>query len=441
MKNVSKKMLAVIALLMLLPATSGEKNIEVGNLSTLDSDEEVEFYLLRGEHYLFVNASQDVDDAFHIWFSFPPDYNYQVPILLEILDDSTANILHYQIEADKNKPNKLVNFTIGPMKKGEGVLIHFTCWVLVENHEFQDLPKYVKLPEEDELPKEVKTWLTSTEVVQVDNFFIKRKARQLRGLNNNLIRYADRVASFIKKHRYWLFVIQLNLGVFFSQDAVTTLFINGENVGRSHLGCALLRTYNTPARVILAHNDQGFWTQMHYMIEYYCPGYGWVLIDSTKGETPYATKRQIINRICYPEDEEDTKTDYIFPLMKGEERWLWIDNENIYPYYVDCRKGSKSQMFTEANVSVDLFIAGFAFNLTQKVFQKYERYLGLDLDWENLVHFKNAVDYQKQAVIELKESKDINDYIYFMTKAYDEYNEIRVKGKNDDVFLPISIYQ
>ena len=67
------------------------------------------------------------------------------------------------------------------------------------------------------------------------------------------------------------------------------------------------RAKNVPARVLLVHNDQGFWTQMHYMVEYYLPGYGWVLIETTRGETPYETKRQVVNRVCYPEDEEDTK--------------------------------------------------------------------------------------------------------------------------------------
>ena len=43
-----------------------------------------ELYLLRVEHYLYVNASEDVG-IFHIRFSFPPDYAYQVPLLLELL--------------------------------------------------------------------------------------------------------------------------------------------------------------------------------------------------------------------------------------------------------------------------------------------------------------------------------------------------------------------
>ncbi|MCK5258222.1 MAG: transglutaminase domain-containing protein, partial [Thermoplasmatales archaeon] len=327
------------------------------------------------EHVLVLNAADDAD-TFNLRYVFPPDYQYQVPILLEILEDSTANILHYQIEDDVNEPNKVVNFTIGNMAKDESVLIHFSCWVLVKNHEYVDLSEYVKFPKKDELPEETKIWLSSTEVVQANSFLIMYKANQLKGDSDNLINFTSVIAPFIKEHRYLLFVLQLNLGIFFSQDAITTLLINGENVGRSHLACALLRSNNVPARVLLANNDQGFWTQMHYMLEYYCPGYGWILIDPTKGTTPYEPKRQVINRVCYPVDEDNTKTDYIFSLMKGEERWMWIDNENVYPYYVDCNEGSKSKMFSENEVTTDSFTADYTFLLTQLVFHQYEQCLG-----------------------------------------------------------------
>jgi hypothetical protein len=381
-----------------------------------------ELYLMRGEHYIYLNALDDVNE-FSFRFVFPPDYQYQVPIFLEIYKDTTGNIIHYQIEDDINKPNKIINFTIGSMQKNESILLHFSCWVLVKNHEFTDLPNYVAFPNKCSLPNETKKWLTTSEVVQVNRILIKLKARQLHGLCNNLIRFAKRVSVFIKVHRYPLFLLQLSIPIFFSQDAFTTLFINGENVGRSHLACAFFRGYNVPARVLLVHNDQGFWTQMHYMVEYYCPEYGWVLIDSTAGKTPYATKRQIINRICYPEDENDTKKDYIIPFMKGEERWLWINTENIYPYYKDCDTGSKSQMFYEGEITTDSFIADHAFFLTQMVFHFYEQYLGTNLTGENLGYYENATVFRNTAIIAFQQS-DIHEYVINMNLAYNEYVKI-----------------
>lgn len=384
-----------------------------------------ELDLLRVEHYLYINASEDVN-LFHIRYSFPPDYQYQVPILLELYNDSTTTkILRYQIENDTYEPNKIVNFTIGAMGKDESVLVHFSCWVLVKNHDYSDLPEYVKIPKKNQLPEETTRWLASTKVVQLNSVIIKHKARQLHGLSDNLIRYAGRIAPFIKNHRYLLFVLELNLGLLLSQDARTTLLINGENVGRSHLACAFFRIYNIPARVLLVNNDQGFWTQMHYIVEYYCPGHGWVLVETTGGKTPYATKRQVVNRVCYPEDEQDTKKDYIFPLMTGEERWFWIDNEKVSPYYVDCKSGSKSQMFSEAAVTIDSLTADNAIELTQIVFHLYQKYLGENLSDENLQHFQNASMYQMNAIITLK-ANNSQGYIYLLNSAYEEYRKINL---------------
>jgi hypothetical protein len=200
--------------------------------------------------------------------------------------------------------------------------------------------------------------------------------------------------------------------------------MNGENVGRSHLACALLRTQDIPARVILALNDQGFWTQMHYMVEYYIPEYGWVLLDSTKGLTPYPTHRQIINRICSIDDEDDTKQDYIYRFMSGEERWIWIDTDSVEPYYVDCDQGSKSQMFTETMVSAKEFAVDYTFFRTQNMYSQYEKFLGSSLTTNDKQHVLNAIDFQIQACNALTDTNDIDEYVFFIEKAYDEYKAI-----------------
>lgn len=423
-----KKLLAPLMIILLCmpmfsPVSTALHDVEnTGNVFLYTKSQEL--YLLRVEHFLYVNASEDVE-VFHLRFSFPPDYGYQVPILLELHNDSALSmIIHYCIEDDALPPNKIINFTLGPMNKSDSMLLHFSCWVLVKNHDFTDLPSYVKIPRKYQLPEESKIWLSSTKQVQVHSLLIKMKARQLRGLSDNLIRYADRISFFIKYHRYGFFIIGLNTGLLLAQDARTTLLFNGENVGRSHLACAFFRTQNIPARVILANNDQDFWTQMHYMVEYFCPGYGWVLLDPTFGKTPYATYHQVINRVCYPQDEQDTKRDYIFPFMKGEERWLWIDTEDVFPYYVDCDQGSKSRMFTEARVSTDETVASYAFVLTEVVFRQYQRYFGMNLTQENQQHLENALAYQKQAIQELKQFLNLEGYISHLNMAYDEYQDI-----------------
>ena len=80
-----------------------------------------------------------------------------------------------------------------------------------------------------------------------------------------------------------------------------------------------------------------------------------------------------------PEDESDTKTDYIFKRMKGEERWIWIDNENIEPVYIDCREGSKSQMFQENNIQTCSIVSDDIFNIIRIVFPKYQKIIPFNI--------------------------------------------------------------
>ena len=218
-------------------------------------------------------------------------------------------------------------------------------------------------------------------------------------LTNNVLKLSKRIALFCRLHRFFLFYIQYKLGLYRSQDAFTALLINGECAARSHLGCALFRANNIPARVVLANPDYDFWYEIHYMTEYYLPGYGWVLTEVHKAKTPYQPKYQIILRICYPEDENDTQTDFINKKMKGLERWFWIDNEFVIPYYKDLVEGSRSKMFREKDVFTDKILGEESINLTKGVFHLYEYYLGINLLVDNLKHFKMPTIYNFKQIV------------------------------------------
>jgi hypothetical protein len=194
------------------------------------------------------------------------------------------------------------------------------------------------------------------------------------------------------------------------------------------LGSALFRANGVPARVLMAVPSlYSFWFEMHYMTEYYCPGYDWILTEVHGGKTPYAPKNQIVLRICYPDDEDDTQTDFIHPRMDFLERWFWIENENIKPYYKDLKEGSKTCGYTEAEIFADSQPGKDALELTQEVFDDYEYYLGLNLAGDDLVHFNNATSFQKEAVYTFKGATDPFGYIYYLNKAREEYNKINFK--------------
>ena len=58
------------------------------------------------------------------------------------------------------------------------------------------------------------------------------------------------------------------------------------------------------------------------------------------------------------------------------------------------------------------------------MFHQYERFLGSDLSSTDEQHVTSAIQYQKDAVASLIDTEDINDYIFYIEKAYDEYKAI-----------------
>ncbi len=426
-----KKIIAffLITIFFSLAASPIISSINIKNIKELKQslDDDIELHLLRAEHYLYLEATEYVN-SFNVKYSFPPEYKYQHPIYMEIIDDSTANILNYKIENDVNEPNKFVNFKIGSMNKDERVLIHFYYWVLVNNTDYSELPNHINIPKRKDLPEETLKWLAPSKAVQSNRILIRLRARQMKFLTNNLLTLAKRIAKFSRNHRYLLFLTQYYLGLYRSQDALTTLLINGECPGRSHLGSALFRANNVPARILLAvPSGYKFWFEIHYMTEYYCPGYDWILTEVHSGKTQYQPKNQIIQRICYPEDEENTQNDFINPKMKCLERWFWIENENVKAYYKNLKEGSKTRGYRESEVFTSSLVGKETIQLTQDVFNDYEFYLGMNLAGENLDHFKNATFFQKEAVYTFKGATDPFGYIYYLNKASEEYNKIVFK--------------
>lgn len=381
------------------------------------NEEEVD--LLHGENILILRAKKDVN-SFSVTYAVPPNYENQAPMLFEIKNDSSAEIISYHIENDTNPPNKVVNFTIAPMKKGENASLHFDYWVLVKNKKFEDLPEYVKIPAEDELPEYTKTWLVSTEAIQSDNVLIKFKSTLIKGFDDNLIKFAKRVVFSTSHHRPFISLLSMIFGLSHPQDALSTFFLGGVCTGLANLGTALFRANGIPAKDLIVMPTVGIWFQMHFISEYYCPDYGWVTAETSLGVTPYEPKYDIILRINYPEDED--KAGNAFTGYSGVEQWFWINNENVWPYYHGI-EASKSGAWIKNAVITSEINAEAALNITQQVWEFYTKYLGADLSGEDEQHFNKAVEAQEIAKECLNQS-DVDGYIENMTFAYSEYREI-----------------
>lgn len=309
-------------------------------------EEKIDIYLLHCETFICLKARMQTK-KFEFLYSMPPDYEEQIPLFFNLRSSSSKKIDNYQIIDDELKPNKLIKFNIKPLKKQEKIKIHFDYFVIIKNNRYKDLPKYANFPDIGELPEETKIWLKSTEAIQANNFFIKFTSIFLKSLNKNMIYLLKKILYYTPLHR---FILQ-NLRIFLEKnsflrpiflpkkywtglcDAVSYLIFGGHCTGQANFAAALLRALGIPTKILIVssfglvvYKSEKIWfDSKHYIIESFCPGYGW--IKSTPGKLGYQTKNYIISRIVYPDDENIAGNGLSY--YGGMEPWFWINNENV----------------------------------------------------------------------------------------------------------------
>lgn len=412
-----------------MPALSGESVCVDGG---------VELDLLHGEVLFYVKANDDITSSFNVTWAVPPNYENQAPVLIDVRNDTSAGVIGWGVINDTNPPNKVLKFLISPLRKGEQVSIHFDYFVFVKNKRYEDLPDYVKIPAESELPDDTKIWLASTKAIQSDNILIKLKAYTLRCKSDDLTELAEKIVKYTSSPKtlrlmFWYLACLLFPGERSPWvkylDAVSSLFFGGSCTGRANLGAALFRANGVPAKNIIVtpvFAGKDLWFDAHYICEYYCPDYGWVSAETTLGITPYEPKNYITLRVNYPEDENlaGNGNDY----YGGCEPWFWTDNANAKVCWRP-REGSGTRGWFEKEITTNPDRANLAFNLTQNVYELHVRCMGMNLSGEDLLHFSSAISAQKNAIECFKQS-DITGYLNNMTIAYNEYREITMLSDN-----------
>ena len=453
--------LFIIITMGITPILSTASSIEKDKLnaikgSQINADEQ-EINLLFGETFLNITAIEDVNSPFNITYIAPLNYNNQAPILFELCDDSSADILSFRILNDTNPPNKVLKFLIGPMGNGTISIIHFRYWVYVKNENYVDLPRYVKMPKENELPESTKKWLNASKSVQSDNILIKLKAKQVKGFTRNLITLANKIVltSTGLLHRRFMLISMGKIRNFLFpivrekfgesdwiplQDAFSSLFIRGSCYAQTHLGVALFRANNVPARSIIITPTFEQVMEQHVICEYYCPNYGWITTEPIMMSTPpkgiieyivervgdnmgfnnfttrYESKSHIILRINFPEDE--LKAGNGVSYYGGMEPYLWLDDNSLgvhtYPYTTG---------YIKKEYETDIVTADFMLNLTKKIYEQHSKYIGTNLIGDDLIHYDAAISAQQNAINCFKQSQ-IQGYIDNMNIAFDEYSLI-----------------
>ncbi|MDI6708235.1 MAG: hypothetical protein QME47_04015 [Candidatus Thermoplasmatota archaeon] len=351
-----------------------------------------EIYLLGGEIEYPLEAKADVKQ-FYFSTAIPGYYEAQAPILIEIDENTTANINSYRIETQKH-PNKILNFTIGAMSSGEKVLLKVRYWCFIKNNDYSYLPNNVKIPET--VPENTTIWLESTAAIQSDSYQIKLAAARVRGVNDNLIELANDIALFTRAR-------PPSTGM---QDAVSTLQKGGVCTGKANLGTALFRAKDineVPCKdlIVMPICGKERWYQIHFICEYYCPGHEWVWVETTMGQTPWEPKNDILLRVNYPEDENEAGNRRDWYLEEagngGVEQWFWLSTEDVYVVAgpVDKEGNYRARGWVESNFTTSESKASEAFLLTGKVWEFYTE--DFEEKYEQfLPKLKNAINYLRE---------------------------------------------
>jgi hypothetical protein len=294
------------------------------------------------------------------------------------------------------------------------IYLNWTSWVLTKKPDYSGIPDSVPIPALTDLPDSVKPWLMPTGCVQWMDPFIKHIADSIRGTTNDMMVLANRINDYCY-HIPWDFPISP-----VSFDAYYAMKWGNSCTGHAHAGAAIFRGNGIPCRVLMNMPTwYGNYFDMHWLIEYYVPQYGWVKMETSLGNNPYVNGNQeIITFACNPEDEFSmTFPDNI------ESYWFTSDTifQHYYPNWDGAHLCRMIRYLIDTAAKVDLIIS-----LTDSAYRYFTTFKGINLTSEQSSYFQTATDFQYKAYNSTQDGK-IDSIIYNLNQSLDNYRNIELK--------------
>jgi len=362
-------------------------------------------YLRRAVADLSVTAPASTD-IYQAYFLIPVPFSDQAPILLTV---ASPDLIDYRF-VRLTPPNVLV---AARMKKARTTTIHWEAWVVVKENTYEGLPASAPIPTLRDIPDEVKPWLQATDCVQVDDPLVRDRAWEVRGATSDLMALADAIAAACYDIPWELPHSP------FALDAYYALRWGGTCTGVAHAGAALFRANGVPARSLMVMPTwfNGFF-DMHWIIDYYVPGYGWVKMETSGALNPYPPQDEVVTMACNPEDEFP-----VFYPMGIEGPWHTSDPVLgvLNPYW-----GQAHTAYDEGSVAAAPEDVSRAVALTAAVFSAYTRTWGLGLTGEQGAKLGEALSHQSAALDRIR-TADVAGYLSAMHDALACYRQLKLK--------------
>ncbi|MHA1223072.1 MAG: transglutaminase domain-containing protein [Candidatus Heimdallarchaeaceae archaeon] len=251
------------------------------------------FYLFNVTGSFNLISPEPNTGAFKLYIHIPISYNSHRPFAIYVAELNGNHIENFRINDNYPGPNSLLEISFKNIETTDPLSFYWTAPVLIDHKDYTNIPEHLETTNTKVLPNEVRTWLKTSEFIQVDHPEIITKAKEIVGNETNVTNITRLISDFVGKK-----ILYLRGG---PQDALSTLQReSGVCTGKANLATALFRAIGIPARVVMTAPTP------HFLIEIYLHTYGWIRLEATSGEFPWEFHRNIISYCVYPEDETST---------------------------------------------------------------------------------------------------------------------------------------
>ena len=342
------------------------------------------------------------NETYQVYFHIPIAFKEQVPLAIEI---DCQELIDYRF-VHLSPPNMII---AARLKQGITNL-DWTAWVLVKENNYSDRPQLVPLTALDELTAEEKKWLQSTDCAQLDAPIVRETAALVRNNTTNLIELADQTAAYCSSIPPGFSHTPVSF------DAVYALKFGNACTGKAHAGAALLRANGVPARSILNlyPSNSTDYIDMHWIVDYLVPGYGWVNLETSLGMNFYNPQRAVVVYVSNPEDE--------FPVFRPIGLDIcWHTSEPELRMDPDWHNAHTA--FLETSFMDSFEKINEAMQLSKSVFDYYSQYWEVHFNKEQSNHIFRAYLKQDEALNYLKNGY-FDDFLNNIREALAHYNEV-----------------
>ncbi|NIM16983.1 MAG: hypothetical protein GTO45_33865 [Candidatus Aminicenantes bacterium] len=394
-----KKVISIFFIVILGIGTFSKGN---HNQNTINENAFTTIALLKASGRLKIRKRAE-HETYQVYFHIPIAFQEQVPIAIEI---DCKPLIDYRF-LHLTPPNVIISARLKQTSKAS---LNWTGWVLIKENTYADCPEFVPLTALNELSAEEKKWLQSTDCAQLSAPIVQEKADLVRGNTSNLIELANNTALYCTSIPYDFSHDPMAF------DAVYTLTWGNSCTGHAHAGAALLRANGVPARSILnIPSWASAYMDMHWMIDYFVPGYGWINMETSLGENFYNPQETVVVHVSNPGDEFPV----FFPVgIDG----FWHTSEpelGIFnPYWGRAHHSSQETLITDSFEKI-----AEAIQLSKAMFDYYSRYWGVYFNRDQNNNIFRAYLKQDAALVDLQNG-DLDSFLIHIREALDHYKEV-----------------